>query len=267
MKNGRLKSGCLDKRLEGSYTSFMYPLRYLPSGHVYIDPKDDCDRVVDALLETDYSEEFCLARDFEEDFISRLMEAGFLVMSVELKDETPQDPFCILLPKLHLVRSALFFPELHIKKSVRGFLKRYELRVNEDFDRILDKCVEIHGTDWLTPPLVGILKSLHRTTDSAVSGSCRQMTRVKPVSFAVYREGELRAGEIGVVIGRVYTSYSGYYEEDNAGTVQMILMAKWLNEIGFDFLDFGMPLDYKTALGAQNIEPRRFVGLFRAARY
>ena len=68
-------------------------------------------------------------------------------------------------------------------------------------------------------------------------------------------------------MGRVYTSYSGYYEEDNAGTVQMILMAQRLEELGFDFLDFGMPLDYKTALGAKNIEPRHFVELFRAARY
>ena len=89
-----------------------YPIRYLPSGHIYIDPEDDCDRVVDAMLATDYSEEFCLARDFDEDFIIRLMEAGFLVMSAELTDadgddsgeentgrEETQEPFFILLPK------------------------------------------------------------------------------------------------------------------------------------------------------------------------
>jgi Leu/Phe-tRNA-protein transferase len=68
-------------------------------------------------------------------------------------------------------------------------------------------------------------------------------------------------------MGRVYTSYSGYYEEDNAGTAQIILMAQWLDNIGFDFLDLGMPLDYKTDLGARNITPNRFVELFRTARY
>ena len=242
-----------------------YALRYLPSGHVFIDPEDDCDKVVDALLKTEYSEEFCLARDFDEDFICRLMEAGFLVMSTELieedSDETGtennEQPFFILLPKLHLIRSALFFPELHVKKSIRRFLPRYELRIDTDFDLILDKCVQTHGSDWLTQPLVAILKSLRKRND----------IRTKPVSFALYREGKLKAGEIGVVMGRVYTSYSGYYEEANAGTVQMILMTKWLEATGFDFLDFGMPLDYKTALGAQNINPRRFVELFRSARY
>jgi len=254
----------------------MYPLRYLPSGHVFIDPTDDCDLVVDALLATEYNEEFCLARNFEEDFISRLMEAGFLIMSAELIDDAPgengagpagtspvqeadsrpKERFFILLPKLHLVRSALFFRELHIKKSARRFLSRYELRIDTDFDRILDKCVQIHGADWLTPPLAAILKVLHNRKD----------LRARPVSFAVYRDGELRAGEIGVVVGRVYTSYSGYYEEDNAGTVQMILMTQWLEKTGFDFLDLGMPLDYKTSLGARDISPRSFVELFRAAR-
>jgi len=261
------------------YNFFMsfYPLRYFPSGHIFIDPEDDCDKVVDAMLETDYSEEFCLARDFDEDFISRLIEAGFLVMSTELKDDTDdeetggeenaeaphpaqqeqQESFFILLPKLHLIRCALFFPELHIKKSIRRFLPRYELRVNTDFDTILDKCVTTHGAQWLTPPLTEMLKRLRLRND----------LRTKPVSFAVYRDGELKAGEIGVVMGRVYTSYSGYYEEDNAGTVQLILMTQWLEKAGFDFLDLGMPLDYKTDLGAHDITPQRFVELFRAARY
>ena len=252
----------IDKRSEGPHTSSMYPLRYLPSGHVLIDPEDDCDRVVDALLATDYNEEFCLAlfarsKKDDEDFISRLMEAGFLVMSMELSEDSPSaEPFFVLLPKLHLVRSALLFPDLHIKKSVRRFLSRYELQVDRDFDLILDKCVRIHGADWLTPALVEILKALRKRKD----------LRIRPVSFAVYRNGELKAGEIGIVTGRVYTSYSGYYEEDNAGTVQMIKMIQWLDGAGFDFLDFGMPLDYKTDLGARNITPRRFVELFRTAR-
>ena len=239
-----------------------YPLRYLPSGHIFIDPSDDCDRVVDAMLARAYSEEFCLARDFEEDFIHRLMEAGFLVMSMELKDDVAgetgdgEERFFILLPKLHLVRSVLFFSELHVKKSIRPFLSRYELRVDTDFDLIIDRCISIHGSAWLTPPLVETLKSLRRRRD----------IRAKPVSFGVYREGELKAGEFGVVLGRVYTSYSGYYEEANAGTAQMILMTQWLQKTGFDFLDFGMPMDYKAGLGARDIALGYFVELFRRAR-
>ena len=238
-----------------------YPLKHLPSGHIFIDSGDDCDRVVNAILETDYCEEFCLAADFNEDFIRRLMESGFLVMSMELKENgdeaaLPYEPFYILLPKLHLLRSALFFPALHVKKSIRSVLPLYELGVDTCFDLVLKKCIQIHGDDWLTPPLVEALKGIREMKNS----------RVKPVSFEVYRDGELKAGEIGVVAGHVYTSYSGYREENNAGTAQMILMARWLEKTGFHFIDMGMPLDYKTDLGAKDISPRHFVDLFRAGR-
>jgi len=256
-----------------------YPLRYLPSGHIFIGTDDDCHAVVDRMLEINYSAEFCVARDFTKDFISSLMAAGFLVMSAEItddvddtKDAEDEDKaaskdaraegkfrFFILLPKLHLVRSVLFLDDLHIKKSIRRFLPLYELRVNSDFDRILGKCISIHGEDWLTPPLVDALVSLHK-------GSLEIQVEPASVSFAVYRDGELKAGEIGVIVGKVYTSYSGYHEEDNAGTVQMILMAQWLQQAGFAFLDFGMPLDYKTDLGALDSSPECFVEFFRAAQ-
>ena len=241
-----------------------YPLRYLPTGHVFIDPADDCSRVIDSLLAANYNEDFCLAREFDPLFVSRLMTAGFLVMSMELVDDeetTPdsehseKDRFFVLLPKLHLLRSVLFFPELRIKKSIRPFLSRYEMRFNENFDKVFDNCIRAHGEEWLTPPLVKIIKEIRENDFPA-----------KPVSFELYRDGELKAGEIGIITGRVYTSYSGYYEEANAGTVQMILMSRWLEKEGFDFLDFGMPLDYKTALGARDVSPAHFIGLFRAAQ-
>ncbi|MDR3114621.1 MAG: GNAT family N-acetyltransferase [Treponema sp.] len=235
-------------------------LRYTLSGHVLIAPEDDPDMVVDALLNTEYAEEFCVALDFDPLFIARLMAAGFLVMSTKIpvgaSEPAVPEPYFLLLPKLHRIRSVLFFPDLHIKKSIKPLLPRYELRVDTDFQGILERCVHIHGDDWLTLPLQERLTKIR--TNTALP--------VRPVSFGVYRNGELKAGEFGVSAGRVYTSYSGYYDEDSAGTVQMILTAQYLQDRGFAFFDLGMPLDYKDTLGACTIEPRRFVRLFRAAR-
>jgi Leu/Phe-tRNA-protein transferase len=89
----------------------------------------------------------------------------------------------------------------------------------------------------------------------------------RPVSFGLYREGRLRAGEIGIICGKLYTSYTGYYDEDNAGTVQLVLLTRWLEENGFAFFDLGMPLPYKYDLGAIDISPEEFVELFRKARF
>jgi Leu/Phe-tRNA-protein transferase len=223
------------------------PLRYTLSGHVFIMPEDDLDTLVDELISTGYDEEFCIATHISPEFIARLMKAGFLVMSTGMGDEA------LLLPKIHLIRSVLLFPELHVKKSIKRFLGRYELRVDTDFNQILERCIEIHGEGWLTPPLTQCIKQLHH----------KRTAMAKPLSFGVYRDGQLRAGEFGVVSGRVYTSYSGYYDEPNAGTCQLVLTARYLRDTGFAFFDLGMPLPYKDELGARNISTRSFVELFR----
>lgn len=254
-------------------------LNYTLSGHIYISPKDDCRKIVDAMLATEYDEDFCIAEDFSPDFIAGLMEAGFLVMSMNMS-QNDTEPAFILLPKLHLVRSALFFENLHIKKSIRRFLSRFELRADADFDLIVDRCVEKHKADWLTPPLIECIKKIRNaggdtgggTASGDIGGETESRLLVpsanaRPASFALYREGKLVAGEFGIVCGRVYTSYSGFYDEDNAGTVQIILAARHLQEQGFLFFDLGMPLDYKNDLGAADISPKEFVRLFREGIY
>ena len=88
----------------------LYPLRFLPSGHVFMDPFDNCKAAALALEETGYEEDFCLAADFNPFFIAHLMAAGFLVMSCVLDpdetdaEESGQNKY-ILLPKHHLTRS------------------------------------------------------------------------------------------------------------------------------------------------------------------
>jgi Leu/Phe-tRNA-protein transferase len=128
-------------------------LRYTSAGYLVILPEDDPHLIVNAMLETGYNEEFCVSPVFDPEFIARLMGAGFLVMSTKFRDEDDDDYHYILLPKLYLVRSALFFENLHIKKSIKQYLNRYELRFDSDFNHILDRCVETHGDDWLTEPL------------------------------------------------------------------------------------------------------------------
>ncbi|MDR0495466.1 MAG: GNAT family N-acetyltransferase [Treponema sp.] len=232
-------------------------LQYTQGGFLIIRPQDDPCRIVDAMLKTGYSEEFCVALNFDSCFIARLMEAGFLVMSSRIEEEeTPvSGEHFILLPKLHLTRSILLFDNLHIKKSIKRHLNRFELRFDTDFDVILDRCLEIHGDGWLTPPLVTAIRDIRRD----------KIYEAYPVSFGLYQNGKLVAGEFGVTVGKVYTSYSGYYDESNAGTVQLIFTTHYLQQHGFAFFDLGMPLDYKADLGALDVSPQEFVELFRAS--
>ena len=238
-------------------------LRYTAGGFMVILPHDSPDQIVNAILETDYDQELCLSLSFDPDFIERLMKAGFLVMSSKLTDTEEDNEQFILCPKLHLTRSILFFDNLHIKKSIRPYLNRFELHVDTDFDYIIDRCIETHGDCWLTQPLITAIRNIR---------VCN-LHGVHPMSFALYHQNQHNgqskpvAGEFGIMAGKVYTSYSGYYDEDNAGTVQLILATRYLAEHGFAFFDLGMPLDYKATLGAVNVSPQEFVRLFRSAQY
>ena len=234
-----------------------YRLKLLPQGQIFLNASDDCRIVAGLLEEIGYSEEHCYAMDFNPRFIANLMAAGFLVMSLLLEFlPGQQTEKYLLLPKYHQIRSCLFFPELHIKRTIRNRLSGYELFFDRDFDPVLENCISKHGDEWLTKPLINAIKEIRRNPDMPV----------KPVSFALYREGRLVAGEFGIVSGRVYTSYSGYYDEANAGTIQMIKTSQYLENNGFSFWDLGMPLDYKLTLGAREITRKDFTELFLKAQ-
>lgn len=245
-------------------------LRYSSSGHAVIFPGDDPDAVVDGLLEVEYAEEFCIAPSFDTAFIAALMRAGFLVMSFR-PGPPGSSEVAILLPKLHLERAVLDLNSLHETRSAKRVLGRYELRVDAAFEEVLARCAESHGEDWLTAELRSALLDLRMRSvgidpDGRESFVFPGSPSARLVSFALFRDGRLVAGEFGVIVGSIYTSYSGYREEKSAGTVQMILTGRWLRDAGFFFWDLGMPMEYKQALGARCLARKDFVERFREGR-
>jgi hypothetical protein len=77
-------------------------------------------------------------------------------------------------------------------------------------------------------------------------------------------EGNIVAGEIGYIIGKTYTSLSGFSSKqkkhNNYGTAQLVLLAQYLQEQGFSFWNLGQPyMDYKLALGAKVYERKTFL--------
>ncbi|MDR3275598.1 MAG: hypothetical protein LBT11_00065, partial [Treponema sp.] len=214
-------------------------LHYTPEGYLFILPEDNLDWTVEAMLATGYNEEFCLALDFSPAFVARLIAAGFLVMSTRL-GAPAKGPEYLLLPKLHVERSVLFWEDLRVTKTAERRCKRYELRFDTDFDTILDRCVAVHGSGWLTPPLLESLRNI-RLNDPSETAQPRLSdpsgtVQTRLASFGLYRrDGSLAAGEFGSIVKGpgnpgIYTSYSGYTDEDSAGTVQMALTGRWLRD-------------------------------------
>jgi leucyl/phenylalanyl-tRNA--protein transferase len=82
----------------------------------------------------------------------------------------------------------------------------------------------------------------------------------------LYRGDALVAGEIGVFVGGVYTSLTGFKTESGSGTVQLAAAGRYLEAVGASLWDLGMPLDYKATLGARNVSRAEFLALFRHSR-
>jgi Leu/Phe-tRNA-protein transferase len=231
-------------------------VRFIEAGYIYIDQQDDLDFIVRLIGSKDYRKELCVSSDLSPQFIGRLMTKGFLVMSLDVDGEA-NETVTILMPKHHLLRNVLFFDKLHVSKTVKRFLPQYELQADDNFELILQRCVETHGDGWLTKELCESLVSLWK----------HPYPGVKMFAFGLYRDKKLVAGEIGVVAGLVYTSYSGFRTENNSGNVQIIKTAKYLEENGFAFWDLGMPLEYKYSFGAIDISKNKFVEKFEKAQF
>ena len=213
---------------------------------------DDPDKVADEMPKSD----LCWSLCFSPAFIRRLFFSGFLSIAANVGGD--EAPLWLLLPKLHLKRCIALFEGFHVSKKTLKISGRYQISINQDFDHVIERCSASHESSWLHPPLVAALKAL------------KNSETVKAVSVELWSaHNELVAGEIGVVVGAVYTSLTGFsnrVQHSGSGKVQLAALAEILRSSGVAFWDFGMSLPYKLEMGAHEIHRKEFLKLFRAGR-
>lgn len=212
------------------------------------------------------SEDFYVSHSFEPALIVQLIAEGFLPIATS----------GILLPKLHVERCVLQLKptcNLHVSKSTRKKAKNFCLTINQCFDRVVAGCRAQHGINWLYPPIVNAFREINRRTietnghgadaflvDSKSNERCGT-TQVRLYSVEVWsaETGDLVAGELGHSVGGIYTSLSGFSNQDSAGSVQLLALGKLLKQCGFEYWDLGMEMEYKIKLGAELMRRADFV--------
>jgi Leu/Phe-tRNA-protein transferase len=187
--------------------------------------------------------------DFSAENYVALAKAGFISVTEEYKGEE------LLIPEIQYKYALLNFEDLHISKKVQKLLNRKNLSLEFDsnLDEVYEKINSLHKNSWLTPNYLTMLKEVQLLDSS-----------VKVKSVTLKEEGKVVAGEIGYMIGRTYTSLSGFSsrkkEHSNYGTAQLVLLAQYLEKNGFDFWNLGHPfMDYKLALGVKIYEREEFL--------
>lgn len=229
---------------------------------------------------------------FEGEFISNLVYCGWFIFSY---DE--------LLPKFHRTRCVIDLdrwdidswlnglqdrhrslnvgPKLlrtdpsHIKlaplrKRLRRLFEgqeRYELSLNTAFNRALHQTNAFHrtrtGSSWLAPKLVTVLEQF-----CSGSADISEHT-VQTLSWELWNDsGELVATDIGIAVGAVYSSLTGFSDRRHAslGIVQLAAEAMQLKRLGFKLWDLGMEMRYKLDLGAQPLTASTYRDVFRLHR-
>ena len=200
-------------------------------------------------------EDYYWSDDFSAKFYAAQARAGFMAVTERHKGSE------LLLPELQYRYAILDFDDLHISRKVQRILRRNppSLHVGLGLQTAYEGIHAHHPRSWLTPRYLRTLEAVN-----ALSGD------VHIVSVLLRHEGEITAGEIGYILGRTYTSLSGFSSRDpryrNQGTTQLVLLGQWLQQHRFAFWNLGQPyMAYKFSLGAKVYSRQDFLTRWRSA--
>lgn len=192
--------------------------------------------------------------DFSPDFYAQLARLGFISTSTNYEDVGD-----ILLPEIQEAYAVLFFENLHISRKVKKLIKgeEYKLTTGKDLDTILPLLNGYHKDSWLTDSYVDLVYKLEEYT--------LKEDNFELMTTLLKYNGSIIAGELGYNIGTTYTSLTGFCNKEykSSGTIQLVLLSKYLQSNGFAFWNLGHPyMEYKKKLGAKILSRKEFLSLW-----
>jgi Leu/Phe-tRNA-protein transferase len=186
--------------------------------------------------------------DYSAAYYIAQAKAGFICVTEVYKGQE------LLLPEIQFEYALLDLAQLHCSKKVAKLIRKenLQLTIDNNIEEIAEYIDKAHKRTWLTKQYAHILRSTEGVDED-----------FKVITAYVEHHGEVVAGEIGYMIGKTYTSLSGFCKKDkkhnNYGTAQLVLLGRHLKENGFTLWSLGHDMSYKRALGAEICERERFL--------
>jgi len=205
--------------------------------------------LLDKMVYSDMRKNYYWSEEFNASYYIAQAKAGFIAITDYFEDDE------LLLPEIQFAYTLLDFQDLHISRKVQKLLqqRQLEIKIGTELDAVAQAIEITHKNNWLTPRYLEMLKETEGKDEN-----------FKVISIILKDEEKLVAGEIGYIIGRTYTSLSGFSIKEkpynNYGTAQLVLLARYLEKNGFAFWNLGQPyMAYKFALGAKVYERSAFL--------
>ncbi|RLA78456.1 MAG: hypothetical protein DRG78_15095 [Epsilonproteobacteria bacterium] len=212
------------------------------------------DRYIREMICEDLSNDYYWSDIWDEEFYIELCKMGFISTTHQTKDGL------ILLPELQFDYAILDFENLHISKKVQKLMREnnYTLRFNTRLKEVIKNLDTKHKYNWFNGKYSELILSLHQKKEQFDN------FEIYSVELISNETNELIAGEVGYIIGSTYTSLSGFSSSDkkynNCGTLQLVLLAEYLQKEGFSFWNLGHPhMEYKKRLGAITHSRKEFL--------
>ena len=139
-----------------------------------------------------------------------------------------------------------------LARTVRS--DRFEVRVDRDFEAVLDGCSEPQPgrtRTWINARIRTLYRKLYDI------GHCH--------TVEAYEDGRLVGGLYGVSLGRAFFGESMFHRSRDASKVGLVHLAARLNAGGFRLLDTQFVTDHLRTFGAIEVPKRQYHRLLEAA--
>ena len=150
-------------------------------------------------------------------------------------------------------RGILPLDGLRVTRSMRQSARRFEIRVDSCFARVIHGCANpSRGPSWITDEFITCYTRLHELGWAH--------------SVEVFdRSGDLVGGLYGVRIARYFSGESMFHLERDASKVALMALVDLMRSSGVTLLDVQWCSDHLASLGAVAIPRREYLSLLAAA--
>jgi leucyl/phenylalanyl-tRNA--protein transferase len=139
-----------------------------------------------------------------------------------------------------------------LARTVRS--DRFTIRINADFESVLDGCAEPRpgrARTWINTRIRTLYRKLYEI------GHCH--------SVEAYEDGALVGGLYGVCLGRAFFGESMFHRARDASKVALVHLVARLKAGGFALLDTQFVTDHLRLFGAVEVSRRQYHKLLEAA--
>lgn len=163
--------------------------------------------------------------------------------------DRPRDPMLWFCP---VRRGVLPLSGLRVSHSLRKSARRFEVRVDTAFDRVVEACADpSRDGSWIDGRIQQAYGDLHRLGWAH--------------SVETWRDGELVGGLYGVAVGGLFAGESMFHRATDASKVALVALVERMRAGGGSLLDVQWRTDHLGSLGVVEVLRGEYLRLLRVA--